>query len=84
MDVFAFQVRIRPGAYKIGQETVGAARRGKTLDNHFSNNELEWYTKENLGIVLHGLLLRVREIAMPLNKYKKNKGIVDTDAKDDK
>ena len=35
---------------------------GKALDVHFSNNELEWYTKENVGIVLHGLLLRIKEV----------------------
>ena len=50
------------------------------MDNHFSNNELEWYTKENIGIVLHGLLLRVKEINVPLKKYKRG----DDDKKEDK
>ena len=27
-------MRIRPGSYGIGQETVGAARQGKTLDDN--------------------------------------------------
>eukprot|EP01083_Nonionella_stella_P210769 762722_1 len=76
----AFQLRIRPGAYGIGQETVGAARQGKTLDANFSNNELGWYTKENIGIVLQGLLFRIKEINVPLKKLQKEKKIeVDSD-----
>eukprot|EP01083_Nonionella_stella_P151673 485052_1 len=43
-------------------ETVGAARSGLTKDDNFSNNELEWYTKHSLGIVIHGLLLHVKEV----------------------
>ena len=64
----AFQLRIRPGAYEIVQETVGAAKSGKKLDKHFDNNELEWYTKENVGIVLHGLLLRIKEVMVPMKR----------------
>eukprot|EP01084_Bolivina_argentea_P150931 263510_1 len=67
----AFQVRVRPGSYNIGQETVGAARTGVTLDKHFSNNELEWYTKENVGILLHGLLFHIKEVNVPLKQLKK-------------
>ena len=59
---FAFQLRIKPGSYGIGQETVGASRIGKKLDEHFKNEELEWYTKQNLSIVLYGLLLGVEEV----------------------
>eukprot|EP01084_Bolivina_argentea_P227172 383699_1 len=81
---FAFQLRIRPGSYSIGQETVGAASQGKTLDENFSNNELEWYTKENIGIVLHGLLVRIKEINVPLSKYKKGVIKVDDEKKEDK
>ena len=58
---FAFQLRIKPGSYKIGQQTVGATKIGKNLDEHFKNEELEWYTKQNLSIVLYGLLLRISE-----------------------
>ena len=58
---FAFQLRIKPGSYEIGQETVGATRKGKILDENFRNDELEWYTKQNMGIVLYGLLLHVSE-----------------------
>jgi hypothetical protein len=57
---FVFQARQRPGSYKIGQETVGANHQGITLDPEFSNNELEYYTKENVSIVLHGLLVNLQ------------------------
>eukprot|EP01083_Nonionella_stella_P167166 561122_1 len=33
---FALQLRVQPGSYSIGQETVGAARSGLTLDDNFS------------------------------------------------
>ena len=58
---FAFQLRIKPESYNIGQETIGATRKGKIVDENFSNNELEWYTKQNMSIVLYGLLLNVSE-----------------------
>eukprot|EP01084_Bolivina_argentea_P269569 458179_1 len=81
---FAFQLRIRPGSYTIGQETVGAAVRGIRLDDNFSNNELEWYTKENVGIVLYGLLLKIKEIDVPLKQLEKKKTIkVDEEKKSD-
>ena len=56
---FAFQLRIKPGSYRIGQETVGATRNGNILDDNFRNEEIEWYTKQNMGIVLYGLLLNI-------------------------
>eukprot|EP01084_Bolivina_argentea_P250158 419058_1 len=56
-----FQLRIRPGSYMIGQETIGASDEGEIIDKNFSNDELEWYTKENVGIVVYGLLIRVVE-----------------------
>ena len=59
---FAFQLRIKPGSYTVGQRTVGATRIGRKLDDHFGNDELEWYTKQNLCIVLYGLLLKVTEV----------------------
>eukprot|EP01084_Bolivina_argentea_P138663 244079_1 len=58
---FAFQVRIRPGSYGIGQETIGASRKKQIIDENFNNNELEWYTKENVGIVVYGLLVKFEE-----------------------
>eukprot|EP01084_Bolivina_argentea_P284464 487544_1 len=59
---FVFQVKIRPESYAIGQETVGATKKGWTLDKNFSNDEIEWYTSENVGIMLQGLLLRFEQI----------------------
>ena len=57
---FVFQVRQRPGSYKIGQETVGA--RETKLDPLFENNELERYTQEQVGILISGLLIRLSEV----------------------
>jgi len=57
---FCFQCRQRPGSYKTGQETVGAEAQGKQLDPHFNNNELERYTQESVGLLLHGLLVQIR------------------------
>lgn len=55
----AFQLRQRPGSFQIGQETVGANRMGRKIDQHISNNELEYYTKEGVGIIFQGLLIKV-------------------------
>ena len=59
---FAFQLRIKPGSYGIGPETIGATRKGNILDANFRNEELEWYTKQNMSIVLYGLLLNVSAV----------------------
>ena len=56
---YVFQCRQRPGSYCIGQETVGADRRGERVHPGFENREIEWYTLENVGIVLTGLLMIV-------------------------
>ncbi|XP_019620895.1 PREDICTED: uncharacterized protein LOC109467393 [Branchiostoma belcheri] len=55
----AFQLCIRPDSYEIGPETVGARRRGETIDPLFSNDELEWSTKERGGTALYGLLVKL-------------------------
>lgn len=57
---FVFQCRQRPNSYKIGHETVGA--RDIKLDPHFDNKELEWYTKENSGVVLCGICVQLRYV----------------------
>ncbi|XP_019620778.1 PREDICTED: uncharacterized protein LOC109467275 [Branchiostoma belcheri] len=57
----AFQLCIRPGSYKVGPETVGARKRGETIDPLFSNNELEWSTVERGGHALYGLLVKLEE-----------------------
>eukprot|EP01084_Bolivina_argentea_P283826 486207_1 len=54
----SFQLRIRPGSYGIGQETLNMNGH-KRIDYNFNNDELEWYTKENVGIVVHGLLIKL-------------------------
>ena len=71
----AFQLRQRPGSYSIGQETVGAK---KEIDPMISNNELEYYTKENIAIVVYGLLVKVEGITttvevawLPADKVEK-------------
>eukprot|EP01084_Bolivina_argentea_P068250 124207_1 len=79
---FAFQLRIKPKQYGIGQETVGATDSCIVLDPHFANNELEWHTKQNIGIVLHGLLLHIEPINTPLrsiNIVGNKKCIIDVD-----
>lgn len=55
----AFQVRLRPGTYRIGQQTVGA---DKQIDPAFSNSSIEYYTKgdEHGSHVLTGLLVKLR------------------------
>jgi hypothetical protein len=58
-----FQLRQRPGSFAIGQETVLATQ---AIDPHIANSELEYYTKENVGILLQGLLLKVTTQAQQL------------------
>ena len=54
----AFQLRQEPGSYGIGQETVGATRRGEVLDPLIGNEQLEYYTQQRVGILLHGQLVK--------------------------
>ena len=53
----AFQVRIAEGSYSIGQETVGAGT--KIIDELFTNDEVEGYTRRIGAPVLYGLLIKV-------------------------
>ncbi|KAG8187410.1 hypothetical protein JTE90_009486 [Oedothorax gibbosus] len=52
----AFQVCVRPGSYTVGPQQLGVR---EPIDVHFSNNDLEWYTKEEGSIILHSLLIKV-------------------------
>lgn len=56
----AFQVRLRPGSYCIGQQTVtvGAC---PPIDPYISNNSIEWYTSgvEHGSHIITGLLIRL-------------------------
>jgi hypothetical protein len=58
----AFQVLIRPGAYEVSQETVGATSKGISVDSHFANHQLEWSTKEKVATILYGLLVELRQL----------------------
>ena len=68
---FAFQLRIKPESYKIGPETIGAEE--MILDENFENKELEWYTKQNLSIVLYGLLIKVSKVSCSDDDEKNDK-----------
>lgn len=52
----AFQVCVRPGCYRVGPQSIGV---NHTIDPHFSNNEIEWFTKERGATALYGLLVRL-------------------------
>ncbi|CAH1249987.1 NEURL4 [Branchiostoma lanceolatum] len=58
----ALQLCVRPNSYTVGPETIGARREGRTIDPLFSNDELEWFTKERGGHVLYGLLVKLEKI----------------------
>ncbi|XP_070553198.1 neuralized-like protein 4 [Ptychodera flava] len=51
-----FQVCIKPDAYKVGQQTIGATYE---IDPLFSNQEIEWYTKNRGCVTLYGLLFKL-------------------------
>ena len=53
----AFQCLIRPGSYKIGPKTTAAQAR--PFDANFSDDELEWSTKERGAVILTGLLVKI-------------------------
>ncbi|XP_006816695.1 neuralized-like protein 4 [Saccoglossus kowalevskii] len=52
----AFQVHIRPTSYKVGPETIGATGE---IDPKFSNQEIEWFTKERGCVIPYGLLIKM-------------------------
>ncbi|XP_002740437.1 neuralized-like protein 4 [Saccoglossus kowalevskii] len=51
-----FQVCIRPASYKVGRETIAAE---EEIDPKFSNQEIEWFTKERGCVILYGLLVKM-------------------------
>lgn len=57
----AFQVRLKPDTYSIGQETVGATGQ---IDPNFRNESIEYYTKgdEHGSHVLTGLLVKLEKV----------------------
>ena len=58
---FVLQLRVRPNCYEIGQETLGASHDKEIIDLNFNNDELEWYTKENVGIMPYAILMKITE-----------------------
>jgi hypothetical protein len=59
----AFQLRQEPDTYSIGQETVGAERRGEVIDPLFGNNELEYYTTRKGVHKIYRLLVRKYDLS---------------------
>eukprot|EP00698_Gefionella_okellyi_P012571 TRINITY_DN3396_c0_g2_i1.p1 TRINITY_DN3396_c0_g2~~TRINITY_DN3396_c0_g2_i1.p1 ORF type:complete len:429 (-),score=54.56 TRINITY_DN3396_c0_g2_i1:96-1382(-) len=55
----ALQVRIRPGAYAVGPETIGAKIR---IDPYIPNQRIEWYTEERGGHDLTGVLVKIQPL----------------------
>ena len=55
----AFQLRQRPGSYSIGQETILKDGDDRRIDPLISNDELEYYTRERGGHIIHGLLVKI-------------------------
>ena len=53
--IVAFQIRLHPESYQIGQQTVGATQR---IDPLFANNALEFYSTARGGHKLQRLLVR--------------------------
>ena len=52
----ALQVLIRPGSYEVGKTTV---ERTQPFDANFSDDKLEWSTKERGAVVVTGLLVKI-------------------------
>ena len=53
----AFQVLIRPKSYDIGKTTVEGP---KPFDPNFSDEEIEWSTKERAAVIVTGLLVNIQ------------------------
>lgn len=52
----AFQVWVKPSSYKVGPSSIGS---NEQFDPRFSNNEIEWSTKERGSTMLASLLIKV-------------------------
>jgi len=52
------QLCINPESYQVGLQTIGAT---SEIDPNFSNQEIEWSTKERGSIILYGLLVKLDE-----------------------
>ena len=54
----ALQVFIRPGSFDVGKTTV---ERDEPFDVYFSDDELEWSTKERGAVIVTGVLVKIQE-----------------------
>lgn len=52
------QLCINPDSYQVGPQTIAAT---SEIDPKFSNQEIEWSTKERGSIILYGLLVKLDE-----------------------
>ena len=52
------QLCIGPDSYQVGPETIAAT---SEIDPKFSNQEIEWSTKQRGSIILYGLLVKLDE-----------------------
>ncbi|XP_068725548.1 neuralized-like protein 4 [Montipora capricornis] len=52
------QLCINPQSYQVGPQTIGAT---SEIDPKFSNQEIEWSTKERGSIIVYGLLVKLVE-----------------------
>ncbi|KAL3861342.1 hypothetical protein ACJMK2_007378 [Sinanodonta woodiana] len=52
----AIQAWVKPGSYKIGPQSIQA---NEPIDPRFSNNELEWSTKERGSTMIQALLIKI-------------------------
>ena len=50
------QLCIKPDSYQVGAQTIGAT---SEIDPKFSNQEIEWFTKQRGAIILYGLLVKL-------------------------
>jgi hypothetical protein len=57
-----FEVRLRPGSYKVRPERVGATERRELIDPNIDNTELEWYTREGSAHFFSGILLKIEQL----------------------
>ena len=56
----AFQVRIRPGSFVMGKQTIRSGPQANhPIDSHIDNNEIEWSTEERAAIVPVALLIKI-------------------------
>lgn len=52
------QLCINPDSYQVGPQTISAT---SEIDPKFSNQEIEWSTKQRGAIILYGLLVKLDE-----------------------